>query len=67
VFSVGVSPAGQTAALDAPSASDNTPATPNTVTAFARLLRFGARFAGDIVETSHNKMRIPRVTPIDRR
>ena len=53
MFSVGVSPAGPTAASDAPPASDNAPATPNTVTAFARLLRFEACFACDIVETSH--------------
>jgi hypothetical protein len=56
VFSVGVSPAGPTAASDAPPASDNAPATPNTVTAFARLLRFEACFACDIVETSHIKL-----------
>src|SRR5262245_16835098 len=42
------------AAPDAPPASDNAPATPN-VTAFARLLRFEACFACDIVETSHIK------------
>jgi hypothetical protein len=59
VLSVGVSPAAPTAVLDAP-ASDNAPATPNTVTAFARLLRLEACFACDIVETSHiNRMGAP--------
>ena len=53
MFAVRVSPGGPTAAPDAPPASDKAPATPNTVTAFARLLRFEARFACDMVETSH--------------
>jgi hypothetical protein len=39
------------AAPDAPPASDNAPATPNTVTAFARLLRFEARFACDMAKS----------------
>ena len=40
---------------DAPSANDNAPATPNTVTAFVRLLRFEACFACDMVETERNE------------
>jgi hypothetical protein len=48
LFFVGVSPAEPTAATDAPPASDNVPATPNTVTALARLLRFEACFASDM-------------------
>src|SRR5215472_525093 len=38
LFAVRVSPAVPMAATDAPPASDSVPATPNTVTAFARLL-----------------------------
>jgi hypothetical protein len=40
VFAVRVSPGGLTAAPDAPPASDNAPATPNTVKAFVRPLGF---------------------------
>jgi len=53
VVSIGISPAALTAALDWPLASDKAPATPNTVTAFARLLRFDACFVCGIVETSY--------------
>jgi hypothetical protein len=56
VFAVRVSPGGPTAAPDAPPASDNAPATPNTVTAFVRLLRFEICFARDMVETSQYKL-----------
>ena len=53
MFAVRVSPGGPTAVLDAPPASDNAPATPNTVTAFVRLLRFEACLACDMVKISH--------------
>ena len=53
MVSIGISPAALTAALDWPLASDKAPATPNTVTAFARLLRFEACFVCGIVETSY--------------
>jgi hypothetical protein len=53
VFAVRVSPGGPTAAPDAPPASDNAPATPNTVTAFVRPFRFEFRLPCDMVETSH--------------
>ena len=52
MFAVRVSRGEPTAAPDAPPVSDNAPATPNTVTALARLLRFEACFAC-IVETSY--------------
>ena len=41
-------------------ANDKAPATPNTVTAFARLLRFEARFACDM-EISHLKLGWPEL------
>jgi hypothetical protein len=50
VFAIRVSPCAATADADPLPASDKAPATPNTVTAFARLLRFEARFACDIVD-----------------
>jgi len=53
VFAVRVSPGGPTAAPDAPPASDNAPATPNTVTAFVRSFRFEFRLRCDMVEASH--------------
>jgi hypothetical protein len=58
VFAARVSPGGPTAFPDAPPASDNAPATPNTVTAFVRPLRFEfLRFEFclpcDMVEASH--------------
>jgi hypothetical protein len=50
VFTVRVSLGGPTAAPDAPPASDNAPATPNTVTAFVRPFRFEFRLPCDMVE-----------------
>jgi hypothetical protein len=52
MFSVSVWLGGPTAAPDAPPASDNAPATPNTVTAFVRLFRFELRLLCDMVEAS---------------
>jgi hypothetical protein len=58
VFAVRV-PLGRLAATpEAPAASDNAPATPNTATAFVRplrfeLLRFEFRLPCDMVEASH--------------
>jgi hypothetical protein len=49
VFAVRVSPGGPTAAPDAPPASDNAPATPNTVTAFVRPFRFEFRLPCEMV------------------
>ena len=48
-----MSPGGPTAAPDAPPASDNAPATPNTVTAFVRPFRFEFCFPCDMVKASH--------------
>jgi hypothetical protein len=48
---VRVSLGGPTAAPDAPPASDNAPATPNTVTAFVRPFRFEFRLLCDMVES----------------
>ena len=48
MFAVRVSPGGPTAAPDAPPASDNAPATPNTV-----ILLFRFRLPCDMMETSH--------------
>jgi hypothetical protein len=53
VFTVNISLGGPTAASDAPPASDNAPATPNTVTAFVRPFRFEFRLLCDMVEASH--------------
>jgi hypothetical protein len=58
VFAVRASPGGPTAASDAPPASDNAPATPNTVKAFVRplcfeFLRFEFRLPCDMVTASH--------------
>jgi hypothetical protein len=53
VFAVRVSPGGLTAAPDAPAASDNAPATPNTVTAFVRPFCFEFRLPRDMTEASH--------------
>ena len=58
MFAVRVSPGGPTAASDAPPASDNAPATPNTVKAFVRslcfeFLRFEFCLPCDMVEASH--------------
>jgi len=55
VFAVRVSPGGPTAAPDAPPASDNAPATPNTVNTFVpplrfEFLRFEFRLPCDMVE-----------------
>ena len=50
MFAVRVLPGGPTAAPDAPPASDNAPATPNTVAAFVRLFRFEFRLLCDMVE-----------------
>jgi hypothetical protein len=50
VFAVRVSPGGPTAASDAPPASDNAPATPNTVTAFVRPFRFEFRLPRGMAE-----------------
>jgi hypothetical protein len=47
------SPVEATIAADALPASNNTPAIPNTVTAFNRLLRFEVCFACDMVEACH--------------
>jgi hypothetical protein len=57
VFAVRVPPGGPTAATDEPPASDNAPATPNTVKAFVRplrfeFLRFEFRLPCDMVEAS---------------
>ena len=49
MFAVRVSPGGPTAAPDAPPASDNAPATPNTVVAFVRPFRFEFRLPCDMV------------------
>jgi hypothetical protein len=54
VFAIRVLPGGPTAAPDAPPASDNAPATPNTVTAFVRPFRFEFRLPCDMVEASHS-------------
>ena len=48
MFFTSASPAGLTAAPDAPPASDNAPATPNTVTVFAQLFRFEACLTCDM-------------------
>jgi hypothetical protein len=58
VFAVRVSRGGLTAAPDTPPASDNAPATPNTVKAFVRplrfeFLRFEFRLPRDMVDVSH--------------
>ena len=54
VFCVGISAAGTSVAADAPLASDNdNPAALNNGTAHARLFRFDAFFAFDMVESSH--------------
>ena len=54
MFCVGISAAGTSVAADAPLASDNdNPAAPNNGTAHARLFRFEACFARDMVEFSH--------------
>ena len=53
MFAVRVSLGGPTTALpDAPPASDNAPATPNTVTAFVRPFRFEFRLRCDTVKAS---------------
>ena len=59
MFAARVSPGGPTAAPDAPPASDNAPATPNTVKAFVRpfrveFLRFEFRLPCDMVEASNS-------------
>ena len=56
MLAVRVSLGGLTAASDAPPASDNAPATPNTVKAFVRPLRFDRfeiRLPRDMVEAFH--------------
>jgi hypothetical protein len=53
VFAVRVSPGGPAAPLDALPASDNAPATPNTVTAFVRPFRFEFRLPCDMTGASH--------------
>jgi hypothetical protein len=54
VLCVGISAAGTSVAAGALLASDNdNPAAPNNGTAHARLFRFDACFACDMVESSH--------------
>jgi hypothetical protein len=53
VFCIGISAEGTSVAADAPLASDNdNPAAPNNGTAHARLFRFEACFARDMVDSS---------------
>jgi len=64
VFFTSASPAGLTAAPEAPPTSDNAPATPNTVTVFVRLFRFEACLTCDMgMPSIHPASQYDKPTP----